>query len=138
MKYRRKEIISQLITLLIIMIIVCIGCLLSCKSYEYTNEYTNTPGTATMMQYEYVYNHHQLDSALAADSLPQNYMKRWISSTYVDYETHESIKQYFYYKMNEYNEVNKIYKIELNIVKNTSSDTLFRYSRSSVNAVMLK
>ena len=138
MKYRRKEIISQLITLLIIMIIVCIGCLLSCKSYEYTDEYTNTPGTATMMQYEYVYNHHQLDSALTADSLPQNYMKRWISSTYVDYETHEPIKQYFYYKMNEYNEVNKIYKIELNIVKNTSSDTLFRYSRSSVNAVMLK
>ena len=138
MKYRRKEIISQLITLLIIMIIVCIGCLLSCKSYEYTDEYTNTPGTATMMQYEYVYNHRQLDSALSADSLPQNYMKRWIRSTYVDYETHESIKQYFYYKMNEYNEVNKIYKIELNIVKNTSSDTLFRYSRSSVNAVMLK
>ena len=137
MKYRRKEIISQLITLLIIMIIVCIGCLLSCKSYEYTNEYTNTPGTATMMQYEYVYNHHQLDSALAADSLPQNYMKRWISSTYVDYETHEPIKQYFYYKMNEYNEVNKIYKIELNII-NTSSDTLFRYSHSSVNGVMLK
>ena len=138
MKYRRKEIISQLITLLIIMIIVGIGCLLSCKSYEYTNEYTNNPGTATMMQYEYVYNHHQLDSALVADSLPQNYKKRWISSTYVDYETHEPIKQYFYYKMNEYNEVNKIYKIELNIVKNTSSDTLFRYSRSSVNAVMLK
>ena len=138
MKYCKKEIISQLITLLIITIIVCIGCLLSCKSYEYTNEYTNTPGTATMMQYEYVYNHHQLDSALAADSLPQNYMKRWISSTYVDYETHEPIKQYFYYKMNEYNEVNKIYKIELNIVKNTSSDTLFLYSRSSVNAVMLK
>ena len=138
MKYRRKEIISQLITLLIIMIIVGIGCLLSCKSYEYTNEYTNKPETATMMQYEYVYNHHQLDSALAADSLPQNYKKRWISSTYVDYETHEPIKQYFYYKMNEYNEVNKIYKIELNIVKNTSSDTLFRYSRSSVNAVTLK
>ena len=120
------------------MIIVCVGCLLSCKSYEYTDEYTNKPETATMMQYEYVYNHHQLDSALSADSLPQNYMKRWISSTYVDYETHEPIKQYFYYKMNEYNEVNKIYKIELNIVKNTSSDTLFRYSRSSVNAVMLK
>ena len=137
MKYRRKEIISQLITLLIIMMIVDVGCLLSCKSYEYTNEYTNNPGTATMMQYEYVYNHHQLDSALAADSLPQNYMKHWISSTYVDYETHEPIKQYFYYKMNEYNEVNKIYKIELNII-NTSSDTLFRYSRSSVNAVMLK
>ena len=138
MKYRRKEIISQLITLLIIMMIVDVGCLLSCKSYEYTNEYTNNPGTATMMQYEYVYNHHQLDSALTADSLPQNYMKRWIRSTYVDYETHERITQYFYYKMNEYNEVNKIYKIELNIVKNTSSDTLFRYSRSSVNAVMLK
>ena len=138
MKYRRKEIISQLITLLIIMIIVCMGCLLSCKSYEYTNEYTNKPETATMMQYEYVYNHHQLDSALAADSLPQNYKKHWISSTYVDYETHEPIKQYFYYKMNEHNEINKIYKIELNIVKNTSSDTLFRYSRSSVNAVILK
>ena len=137
MKYRRKEIISQLITLLIMMI-VDVGCLLSCKSYEYTDEYTNNPETATMMQYEYVYNHHQLDSALTADSLPQNYMKRWIRSTYVDYETHEPIKQYFYYKMNEYNEVNKIYKIELNIVKNTSSDTLFRYSRSSVNAVMLK
>ena len=137
MKYRRKEIISQLITLLIIMIIVCVGCLLSCKSYEYTDEYTNNPETATMMQYEYVYNHHQLDSALTADSLPQNYMKRWISSTYVDYETHEPIKQYFYYKMNEYNEVNKIYKIELNII-NTSSDTLFRYSHSSVNGVMLK
>ena len=137
MKYRIKEIISQIITLFIIMIIVCIGCLLSCKSYEYTNEYTNNPGTATMMQYEYVYNHHQLDSALAADSLPQNYKKHWIRSTYVDYETHEPIKQYFYYKMNEYNEVNKIYKIELNII-NTSSDTLFRYSRSSVNAVMLK
>ena len=136
MKYRRKEIISQLITLLIMMI-VDVGCLLSCKSYEYTNEYTNNPGTATMMQYEYVYNHHQLDSALSADSLPQNYMKRWISSTYVDYETHEPIKQYFYYKMNEYNEVNKIYKIELNII-NTSSDTLFRYSHSSVNGVMLK
>ena len=113
MKYRRKEIISQLITLLIIMIIVYVGCLLSCKSYEYTDEYTNNPETATMMQYEYVYNHHQLDSALTADSLPQNYMKRWIRSTYVDYETHEPIKQYFYYKMNEYNEVNKIYKIEL-------------------------
>ena len=119
------------------MIIVCIGCLLSCKSYEYTDEYTNKPETATMMQYEYVYNHHQLDSALVADSLPHNYKKRWISSTYVDYETHEPIKQYFYYKMNEYNEVNKIYKIELKI-KNTSSDTMFRYSRSSVNAVMLK
>ena len=137
MKYRRKEIISQLITLLIIMMIVGIGCLLSCKSYEYTNEYTNKPETATMMQYEYVYNHHQLDSALTADSLPQNYMKRWIRSTYVDYETHERITQYFYYKMNEYNEVNKIYKIELNII-NTSSDTLFRYSHSSVNGVMLK
>ena len=137
MKYRRKEIISQLITLLIIMMIVDVGCLLSCKSYEYTNEYTNNPGTATMMQYEYVYNHRQLDSALSADSLPQNYMKRWISSTYVDYETHEPITQYFYYKMNEYNEVNKIYKIELNII-NTSSDTLFRYSHSSVNGVMLK
>ena len=137
MKYRRKEIISQLITLLIIMIIVGIGCLLSCKSYEYTNEYTNNPGTATMMQYEYVYNHHQLDSALTADSLPQNYKKRWIRSTYVDYETHKPITQYFYYKINEYNEVNKIYKIELNII-NTSSDTLFRYSCSSVNAVMLK
>ena len=137
MKYRRKEIISQLITLLIIMMIVDVGCLLSCKSYEYTNEYTNNPGTATMMQYEYVYNHHQLDSALTADSLPQNYMKRWIRSTYVDYETHEPITQYFYYKMNEYNEVNKIYKIELNII-NTSSDTLFRYSHSSVNGVMLK
>lgn len=137
MKYCRKEIISQLITLLIIMMIVGIGCLLSCKSYEYTGEYINNPGTATMMQYEYIYNHHQLDSALTADSLPQNYTKRWISSTYVDYETHEPITQYFYYKMNEYNEVNKIYKIELNII-NTSSDTLFRYSRSSVNAVMLK
>ena len=137
MKYRRKEIISQLITLLIIMMIVDVGCLLSCKSYEYTNEYTNNPGTATMMQYEYVYNHYQLDSALSADSLPQNYMKRWISSTYVDYETHEPIKQYFYYKMNEYNEVNNIYKIELNII-NTSSDTMFRYSHSSVNGVMLK
>ena len=137
MKYRRKEIISQLITLLIIMMIVDVGCLLSCKSYEYTNEYTNNPGTATMMQYEYVYNHRQLDSALTADSLPQNYMKRWIRSTYVDYETHEPITQYFYYKMNEYNEVNKIYKIELNII-NTSSDTLFRYSHSSVNGVMLK
>ena len=117
--------------------IVNVGCLLSRKSYEYTNEYTNNPGTATMMQYEYVYNHHQLDSALVADSLPQNYKKHWISSTYIDYETHEPITQYFYYKMNEYNEVNKIYKIELNII-NTSSDTLFRYSRSSVNAVMLK
>ena len=137
MKYRRKEIISQLITLLIIMMIIYVGCLLSSKSYEYTNEYTNNPGTATMMQYEYVYNHRQLDSALTADSLPQNYTKRWIRSTYVDYETHEPITQYFYYKMNEYNEVNKIYKIELNII-NTSSDTLFRYSRSSVNAVMLK
>ena len=137
MKYRRKEIISQLITLLIIMMIVDVGCLLSCKSYEYTNEYTNNPGTATMMQYEYVYNHRQLDSALSADSLPQNYMKRWIRSTYVDYETHEPITQYFYYKMNEYNEVNKIYKIELNII-NTSSDTMFRYSHSSVNGVMLK
>ena len=137
MKYRRKEIISQLITLLIIMMIVGVGCLLSSKSYEYTNEYTNNPGTATMMQYEYVYNHHQLDSALTADSLPQNYTKHWIRSTYVDYETHEPITQYFYYKMNEYNEVNRIYKIELNII-NTSSDTLFRYSRSSVNAVMLK
>jgi hypothetical protein len=137
MKYCRKEIISQLITLLIIMMIVGIGCLLSCKSYEYTNEYINNPGTATMMQYEYVYNHHQLDSALTADSLPQNYKKHWIRSIYVDYETHEPITQYFYYKMNEYNEVNKIYKIELNII-NTSSDTLFRYSRSSVNAVMLK
>ena len=137
MKYRRKEIISQLITLLIIMMIVDVGCLLSCKSYEYTNEYTNNPGTATMMQYEYVYNHRQLDSALTADSLPQNYTKCWIRSTYVDYETHEPITQYFYYKMNEYNEVNKIYKIELNII-NTSSDTLFRYSHSSVNGVMLK
>lgn len=137
MKYCRKEIISQLITLLIIMMIVGIGCLLSCKSYEYTGEYINNPGTATMMQYEYIYNHHQLDSALTADSLSQNYTKRWIRSTYVDYETHEPITQYFYYKMNEYNEVNKIYKIELNII-NTSSDTLFRYSRSSVNAVMLK
>ena len=136
MKYRRKEIISQLITLLIMMI-VDVGCLLSCKSYEYTNEYTNNPGTATMMQYEYVYNHRQLDSALTADSLPQNYTKRWIRSTYVDYETHELITQYFYYKMNEYNEVNKIYKIEFNII-NTSSDTLFRYSHSSVNGVMLK
>ena len=119
------------------MMIVDVVCLLSSKSYEYTNEYTNNPGTATMMQYEYVYNHRQLDSALTADSLPQNYTKRWIRSTYVDYETHELITQYFYYKMNEYNEVNKIYKIELNII-NTSSDTLFRYSRSSVNAVMLK
>ena len=137
MKYRRKEIISQLITLLIIMMIVDVGCLLSCKSYEYTNEYTNNPGTATMMQYEYVYNHRQLDSALTADSLPQNYTKRWIRSTYVDYETHEPITQYFYYNMNEYNDVNKIYKIELHII-NSSSDTLFRYSRSSVNGVVLK
>ena len=84
------------------------------------------------MQYEYMYNHQQLDSALAADELPKNYAEYWIGSTYVDYETHEPIVQYFYYKMNEYNEVNKIYKIELNII-NTHPDTLFRYSRSSID-----
>ena len=84
------------------------------------------------MQYEYMYNHQQLDSALAADELPKNYAECWVGSTYVDYETHEPIIQYFYYKMNEYNEVNKIYKIELNII-NTRSDTLFRYSRSSID-----
>ena len=85
-----------------------------------------------MIQYEYMYNHQQLDSALAADELPKNYAEYWIGSTYVDYETHEPIVQYFYYKMNEYNEVNKIYKIELNIIR-TRPDTLFRYSRSSID-----
>ncbi len=84
------------------------------------------------MQYEYMYNHQQLDSALAADELPKNYAECWVGSTYVDYETREPIIQYFYYKMNEYNEVNKIYKIELNII-NTRPDTLFRYSRSSID-----
>lgn len=126
----KKEIIAQLITLLILLMIVGICFLTSCKSYEYTNN----PGTATMMQYEYMYNRVQLDSALIADELPQNYTECWIGSTYVDYETHEQINQYFYYKMNEYNEVNKIYKIELNIIS-TSSDTLFRYSHSSINTI---
>lgn len=135
MNNNKKEIIAQLITLLILLMIVCVCCLSSCKSYEYTNN----PGTAVMMQYEYMYNHQQLDSALVADELPQNYTECWVGSTYVDYETHKPITQYFYYKMNEYNEVNKIYKIELNIMElnkiGTSLDTLFRYSHSSINTV---
>ena len=128
MNINKTEIIGQLITLFILLFIVSICCLLSCKSYERINN-TNT---STMMQYEYMYNHQQLDSALAADELPKNYAECWVGSTYVDYETHEPIIQYFYYKMNEYNEVNKIYKIELNII-NTRPDTLFRYSRSSID-----
>lgn len=128
MNINKTEIIGQLITLFILLFIVGICCLSSCKSYERINN-TNT---STMMQYEYMYNHQQLDSALAADELPKNYAEYWIVSTYVDYETHEPIVQYFYYKMNEYNEVNKIYKIELNII-NTRPDTLFRYSRSSID-----
>lgn len=128
MNINKIEIIGQLITLFILLFIVSICCLSSCKSYERINN-TNT---STMMQYEYMYNHQQLDSALAADELPKNYAECWVGSTYVDYETHEPIIQYFYYKMNEYNEVNKIYKIELNII-NTRSDTLFRYSRSSID-----
>lgn len=128
MNNNKKEIIAQLITLLILMMIVGICCLSSCKSYEYANN----PNTATMMQYEYMYNRSQLDSALIADELPQNYTEFWVGSTYIDYETHEPITQYFYYKMNEYNEVNKIYKIELNII-GTCPDTLFRYSHSSIN-----
>ena len=128
MNINKTEIIGQLITLFILLFIVSICCLSSCKSYERINN-TNT---STMMQYEYMYNHQQLDSALAADELPKNYAEYWIVSTYVDYETHEPIVQYFYYKMNEYNEVNKIYKIELNII-NTRPDTLFRYSRSSID-----
>lgn len=127
MNINKTEIIGQLITLFILLFIVSICCL-SCKSYERINN-TNT---STMMQYEYMYNHQQLDSALAADELPKNYAECWVGSTYVDYETHEPIIQYFYYKMNEYNEVNKIYKIELNII-NTRPDTLFRYSRSSID-----
>ena len=128
MNINKTEIIGQLITLFILLFIVSICCLSSCKSYERINN-TNT---STMMQYEYMYNHQQLDSALAADELPKNYVECWVGSTYVDYETHEPIIQYFYYKMNEYNEVNKIYKIELNII-NTRPDTLFRYSRSSID-----
>ena len=128
MNINKTEIIGQLITLFILLFIVSICCLSSCKSYERINS-TNT---STMMQYEYMYNHQQLDSALAADELPKNYAEYWIGSTYVDYETHEPIVQYFYYKMNEYNEVNKIYKIELNIIR-TRPDTLFRYSRSSID-----
>lgn len=128
MNINKIEIIGQLITLFILLFIVSICCLSSCKSYERINN-TNT---STMMQYEYMYNHQQLDSALAADELPKNYAECWVGSTYVDYETHEPIIQYFYYKMNEYNEVNKIYKIELNII-NTRPDTLFRYSRSSID-----
>lgn len=128
MNINKTEIIGQLITLFILLFIVSICCLSSCKSYERINS-TNT---STMIQYEYMYNHQQLDSALAADELPKNYAEYWIGSTYVDYETHEPIVQYFYYKMNEYNEVNKIYKIELNIIR-TRPDTLFRYSRSSID-----
>lgn len=134
MNNNKIELIAQLITSLIVLIIIGICCVSSCKSYEYINN----PGTASMMQCEYMYNHAQLDSALVADELPQNYKECWIGSTYVDYETHEPITQYFYYKMNEYNEVNKIYKIELNIINNivdTSPDTLFRYSHSSINTV---
>lgn len=134
MNNNKIELIAQLITSLIVLIIVGICCVSSCKSYEYTNN----PGTATMMQHEYMYNHVQLDSALVADELPQNYTERWVGSTYVDYETHEPITQYFYYKMNEYNEVNKIYKIELNVINNiinSSPDTLFHYSHSSINTV---
>lgn len=63
MNINKTEIIGQLITLFILLFIVSICCLSSCKSYEHINN-TNT---STMMQYEYMYNHQQLDSALAAD-----------------------------------------------------------------------
>ena len=63
MNINKTEIIGQLITLFILLFIVSICCLSSCKSYEHINN-TNT---STMMQYEYMYNHQQLDSALAAN-----------------------------------------------------------------------
>ena len=63
MNINKTEIIGQLITLFILLFIVSICCLSSCKSYEHTNN-TNT---STMMQYEYMYNHQQLDSVLVTD-----------------------------------------------------------------------
>lgn len=69
MNINKTEIIGQLITLFILLFIVSICCLSSCKSYERVNN-TNT---STMMQYEYMYNHQQIDSALAADELSKNY-----------------------------------------------------------------
>ena len=127
-----KEIIAQLITLLILLMIVGICYLSSCKSHEYINN----PGTATMMQYEYMYNHMQLDSALAADKLPLNFDEDWFNSTYVDYETNEPIYQYLYYKLNTYNEVTDLYKITLDFIDNhIEVDTVFNYSKTHVNTV---
>lgn len=126
----KKENIVELIVLLVIFFIMCAGILCSCKS---TYEYTNNPGTGTMLECEYVYNKTQLDSALISDELPLNFTEQWLNSAYVDYETNKPIVQYFYYKLNNYNEVSEIYKIGFDIINDT--DTLYNYSHTHVNTI---
>ena len=124
----KKELIAQLITLFVLLAIVGLCFITSCKTYEYTNN----PGSGTMLNDEYVYNRIQLDSALVADELPVNFNEEWFNSTYVDYETNKPIVQYFYYKLNNYNEVSEIYKIDYDIV---DADTVYNYSHKYVNTV---
>ena len=130
----KKENIVELIVLLVIFFIMCVGVFTSCKT---TYEYTNNPGSATMFNFECVYNRTQLDSALVADELPLNFVEDWLNSAYVDYETNKPIVQYFYYKTNEYNEVSEIYKIDYDVIINNdeTTDTLYNYSHTHVNTI---
>ncbi len=132
MDNNKKELITQLITLFVLLAIVGLCFITSCKTYEYTNN----PGSGTMLNDEYVYNRIQLDSALVADELPVNFTEEWFNSTYIDYETNVPIYQYLYYKLNTYNEVTDLYKITLDFIDNhIEVDTVFNYSKTHVNTV---
>lgn len=106
----------------------------SCKTKhiiidDNTYEYTNVIQSSTMMNYEYMYNKEQLDSALVADELPLN-ISDWIGAAYIDYETNKPINQYMYYKLNDNNEITIIYKIN---IRKSNNDNIYIYEIRYIN-----
>ena len=114
---------KKLLYIIILFLILTVSCGPG-RELVYEN-YDPEIQSATIMNYNYLYNKVQFDSACYNDSIP-NDISLWMNSGYVDYETGNYIELHLYYKTQD-SLVTEMYNL------NISEDSIYNYSKTIFN-----